>query len=42
MLLVGACAALDEARSLGANRVVASAEPGSGLRWLATPGHPAA
>ncbi len=40
MLLVGACAALDEARSLGAGRVVASAEPGTGLRWLATPGHP--
>jgi GGDEF domain-containing protein len=42
MLLVGASAALDEARSLGGGRVVASAEEGSGLRWLATPGHPEA
>jgi len=32
-------AALDEARSLGGGRVVASAEEGTGLRWLATPGH---
>ena len=39
MLLVGASAALDEARSLGGGRVVASAEEGTGLRWLATPGH---
>jgi GGDEF domain-containing protein len=40
LLLVGASAALDEARRLGTSRVVASAEEGSGLRWLATPGHP--
>jgi len=38
LLLVGASAALDEARTLGPGRVVASAEPGSGLRWVATPG----
>jgi GGDEF domain-containing protein len=42
LLLVGASAALDEARSLGGGRVVASAEEGTGLRWLATPGHPEA
>jgi GGDEF domain-containing protein len=42
LLLVGASAALDEARGLGGGRVVASAEEGSGLRWLATPGHPGA
>ena len=40
LLLVGASAALDEARSLGAGRAVASAEEGTGLRWIATPGHP--
>jgi GGDEF domain-containing protein len=38
LLLVGASAALDEARALGPGRVVASAESGSGLRWVATPG----
>lgn len=38
LLLVGASAALDEARSLGAGRAVASAEEDSGLRWIATPG----
>jgi GGDEF domain-containing protein len=38
LLLVGASAALDEARALGAGRVAASADPGSGLRWVATPG----
>jgi GGDEF domain-containing protein len=38
LLLVGASAALDEARALGPGRVVASADEGSGLRWLATPG----
>jgi GGDEF domain-containing protein len=38
LLLVGASAALDEARALGPGRVAASADPGSGLRWLATPG----
>jgi GGDEF domain-containing protein len=38
LLLVGASAALDEARALGAGRVVASADEASGLRWLATPG----
>jgi GGDEF domain-containing protein len=38
MLLVGASAALDEARALGPGRVAASADAGSGLRWLATPG----
>jgi GGDEF domain-containing protein len=38
LLLVGASAALDEARALGAGRVVASADEESGLRWLATPG----
>lgn len=37
-LLVGASAALDEARALGPGRVAASADAGSGLRWLATPG----
>jgi GGDEF domain-containing protein len=42
LLLVGASAALDEARALGAGRAVASAEEGTGLRWIATPGHPAA
>jgi GGDEF domain-containing protein len=36
-LLVGASAALDEARALGPGRVVASADEQSGLRWLATP-----
>jgi GGDEF domain-containing protein len=40
LLLVGASAALDEARGLGSGRAVASAEEGSGLRWIATPGHP--
>lgn len=38
LLLVGASAALDEARSLGAGRVVASADEESGLRWVATAG----
>lgn len=38
LLLVGASAALDEARALGPGRVVASADEASGLRWLATPG----
>ena len=42
LLLVGASAALDEARSLGGGRVVASAEEGTGLRWIATSGHPEA
>lgn len=42
LLLVGASAALDEARTLGAGRTVASAEEGTGLRWIATPGRPAA
>jgi GGDEF domain-containing protein len=37
-LLLGASAALDEARALGPGRVAASADPESGLRWLATPG----
>jgi GGDEF domain-containing protein len=40
LLLVGASAALDEARNLGPGRVVASADEESGLRWLATPGTP--
>jgi GGDEF domain-containing protein len=39
LLLVGASAALDEARALGPGRVAASGDPGSGLRWVATPGH---
>jgi GGDEF domain-containing protein len=38
LLLIGASAALDQARALGPGRVAASGEPGSGLRWLATPG----
>jgi GGDEF domain-containing protein len=38
LLLVGASAALDEARALGPGRVAASADPDSGLRWVATPG----
>ena len=38
LLLVGASAALDEARALGPGRVVASADSDSGLRWVATPG----
>lgn len=38
LLLVGASAALDEARALGPGRAVASADEASGLRWLATPG----
>jgi GGDEF domain-containing protein len=38
LLLVGASAALDEARALGPGRVAASADPASGLRWVATPG----
>ncbi len=38
LLLVGASAALDEARALGPGRVVASADGGSGLRWVATRG----
>jgi GGDEF domain-containing protein len=42
LLLVGASAALDEARGLGGGRVVASAEEGTGLRWIATSGHPEA
>ena len=42
LLLVGASAALDEARGLGPGRAVASAEEGTGLRWIATPGRPAA
>jgi GGDEF domain-containing protein len=37
LLLLGASAALDEARSLGPGRVVASADEESGLRWVATP-----
>ena len=37
LLLLGAWAALDEARALGPGRVVASADEESGLRWLATP-----
>jgi GGDEF domain-containing protein len=40
LLLLGAWAALDEARMLGPGRVVASADEESGLRWLATPGTP--
>jgi GGDEF domain-containing protein len=38
LLLLGAWAALDEARALGPGRVVASADEESGLRWVATPG----
>ena len=38
LLLVGASAALDEARALGPGRAVASAGDGVGLRWVATPG----
>jgi GGDEF domain-containing protein len=37
LLLLGAWAALDEARALGPGRVVASADEESGFRWLATP-----
>lgn len=37
-LLIGADAALYEARGLGTGRVVASAGEGTGLRWLATRG----
>jgi hypothetical protein len=37
-LLIGADAALYEARGLGTGRVVASAGAGTGLRWLATRG----
>lgn len=36
-LLIGADAALHEARRLGGNRVVASGDGDLGLRWLATP-----
>ncbi|MEJ2577616.1 MAG: GGDEF domain-containing protein, partial [Kineosporiaceae bacterium] len=37
-LLIAADAALFEARALGGNRVVASGEEGTGLRWVATSG----
>jgi len=37
-LLIGADAALHEARGLGTGRVVASAGAGTGMRWLATRG----
>ena len=42
LLLLGASAALDEARVLGPGRVVASADAESGLRWVASPGTDAA
>jgi GGDEF domain-containing protein len=42
LLLLGASAALDEARALGPGRVVASADEASGLRWVASQGTDAA